>query len=217
VTNSQHNLTLVSNGWVMFPFSHPFPYNGREHVMIDFSFDNASFSADGLARSTATSGPRSLHGRSDSGVGRPLDWSGSAPMGALASRVLNTRFIVAREIPLEPAVLTNFVDGVAVNAVTLAGPATNLVLRAVDQAGHIGESAPFTSVALKITSVQRTASAVIIQFPTLASRQYLVESRPNLSAAWSPASSVITGDGDFALFVQSAPEEQHFYRVRLVE
>ena len=215
VTNVQHHLTLVSNGWVTFPFSKPFPYNGREHVMIDFSFDNASFSADGLARASAVPLPRSLYLRTDSGLGQPLDWNGNSPTGTLASRVLNVQFIMARDIPLQPFALTNFVNGVALETVTLQAPATNVVLRAVDSAGHIGDSAPFTSISLRIISVIREGNTMTIHFPTLNGSRYIVETRAALHSAWTIASPVIMGDGNVAQFQDTPPSQQHFYRVRL--
>jgi hypothetical protein len=200
---------------VTFPFSKPFTYNGRDNLMIDFSFDNTSFSADGLVRASAVPLPRSLFLRTDSGLGKPLDWSGTAPTGTVASRVLNVQFIMARDSPLQPFALTNFVNGVVLETVTLQAPATNVVLRAVDSAGHIGDSAPFTSIALRITSVIRDGDAMTIRFPTLNGSRYVVESRAALHSNWAIASPVIIGDGNVAQFQDTPPSQQHYYRVRL--
>ena len=183
--------------------------------MVDLSFDNSSFSTDGLCRATPTLFPRSLHLRSDSGLGAPLDWSGYAPTGTLASRALNVRLIMARDIPLQPFALNNFVNGVATDIVTLAAPATNVILRAIDSAGHIGDSAPFASISLHITSVSINGNSVTIRFPTLIGNGYLVESRSTLQSQWVPSSPLITGDGGTAEFTDHPPSQQHFYRIRL--
>jgi hypothetical protein len=216
VTNFQNDLTLVSNGWVTFPFSRPFRYNGRDHLMVDFSFNNSTFSADGLVRATDTPLPRSLYLRSDSVLGQPLDWKGYAPTGTLASRVLNVQFIMARDIAVQPSVLSNFVNGVATETITLDAAATNVIVRAVDRAGHLGDSAPFTSVALRISSVTRNGSAMTIRFPTLSGSRYVIEGRQALQTTWNPTSPVLTGDGGELQFTDTAPSQQQFYRVRLV-
>jgi hypothetical protein len=208
VTNFQHNLTMVSNGWVTFPFSRPFRYNGRDHLMVDFSFDNSTFSADGLVRASDTPLPRSLYLRSDSVLGQPMDWSGSAPTGTLASRVLNVQFIMARDIAVQPSVLSNFVNGVATETITLDGAATNVVVRAVDRAGHLGDSAPFTSVALRISSVTRNGSALTIRFPTLSGSRYVIEGRRAMQTTWTATSPVLTGDGNELQFTDTAPSQQ---------
>jgi hypothetical protein len=215
-TNFQHDASIISTGWVAFPFAKPFAYNGRDHLMVDFSFDNSSFSADGLCRSTATPQMRSLYLRTDSAFGRPLDWLINTPPGTLAARVPNIRLIVARDLPMQPLALSNFVNGVWTGTVKIGDGGTNVILRAVDHGGHIGESNPFASAVLRLTDVSRTGTAVTITFPTLDGSHYVVESSAAFGGSWTAVSGEISGNGAPARFIDDSPARQQFYRVRLL-
>ena len=75
----QHTETIVSNGWANFVFDTPFDYNGTNNLIIDFSFDNSSYTFDGVCRVTPTPDARALTFRSDSNDGDPLMWQGTTP------------------------------------------------------------------------------------------------------------------------------------------
>ena len=215
-TNFQHDVSIVSTGWVIFPFSTPFDYNGHNHLMIDFSFDNSSFSADGLCRSTTLPQVRSMYQRSDSAFGHPTDWNGTNPPAILTSRIPNTRLIVARDIAFESTAPARFVNGVWSGTVKILDAATNLVLHAVDDAGHFGESNPVSSHMLQVAGITRTGNSVTISFLALNGSHYFVESSAGLTANWITISPLLNGDGTEIHFTYDSVANQQFYRVRLV-
>lgn len=139
---------FASTGWVSFIFQTPFDFNGQDNLMADFSFNNSSFTSDGLCRLTTTNIYRSLYFRTDGGFGDPLDWAGAAnPAPLRASHYPNARFRLGSPADVTPATVTNFVNGVWVGAITpfFVGPAA--VLNAIDAEGHLGSSDPFTVIA----------------------------------------------------------------------
>ena len=215
-TAFQHDASVVSTGWVTFHFSTPFAYNGRDHLMVDFSYDNSNFTSDGLARSTATPLARSLFLRTDSAYGNPLDWLINTPAGTLVARVPNLRLLADQEIPIEPSRVSNFVNGVWTGQVTLRGSGTDIVLRAVDRAGRLGESNPFAVALLRVASIRRDAGTVTLSFQTLAGSRYVVESRSQLEDLWRPVSPELDGTGGLLDFTLAAPAGQQFYQIRLV-
>ena len=38
----QSNQTISTTGWVAFPFTATFDYNGTDNLLVDFSFNNSS-------------------------------------------------------------------------------------------------------------------------------------------------------------------------------
>ncbi len=216
VTNFQQALSIISTGWVTFTFPTPFAYNGRDSLMVDFSFDNSSFSADALCRSTATTALRSLSLRTDSAFGRPLDWSGVSPAGgALTARVPRLRLGLERALTVTPPLLGNFINGVWAGSVLIDTAANELVLRAVDELGRAGQSSPAALIHLSLTRILRSGQEVTMQFPTLNGSQYVVEGSATVSDGWSPVSPVLTGDGGLLDFTLTPGDEQ-FFRVRIV-
>ncbi len=75
----QSDETISSTGWVTFSLDTPFEYDGIQNLMVDFSFNNASWQTpSGAVNWTATSDSRAIYAYSDSGAGDPLDWTGSS-------------------------------------------------------------------------------------------------------------------------------------------
>ena len=135
----QRNETVVNNGWVTFLFTTPFLYNGTDNLMIDFSFNNTSYSSDGLCRYFTTSQPRSIYFQTDSAFGDPLNWSGkTSPPPIPINRALNVRLSIEDPIALAPVVSGSFVGGAWTGEITMLQPATNVFLRAGDGLGHVG-------------------------------------------------------------------------------
>jgi uncharacterized repeat protein (TIGR01451 family) len=215
----QRDVTLVTTGWTYFAFSTPFDYSGRENLMLDFSFDNSSFSTDGICRSSPTVGNRSLYLRTDSAYGRPTDWPldglPNKPSGTAIARVPNVRLFMDANIPVNVTVSNGFVNGIWSGAVSVPAGAHDLVLRAVDDDGHSGVSDPFTMVQLRIASVSRSGSGIEIRFETLAGSHYIVQTSSSPVGPWSNASGILTGDGTPIQFLHS-PSGTAFYRVTLV-
>ena len=81
------NLTISEYGWVEIEFDNPFYYNGIDNLIIDFSFDNNSFTSNGSSFSTDTFIYRSIVEHTDSGMGDPLYWNN----GDLNTNIPNIR------------------------------------------------------------------------------------------------------------------------------
>jgi hypothetical protein len=215
VTNYQHDTLFGSNGWVTLPFFQPFNYSGQNHLMVDFSYDNSSFSGDGLVNSTATVANRSVYLRSDSAHGNPLAWSGNSPPLIATSRVANVRLIMDRKTPLLPNATGNFINGFWTGTVRLDTATTNVSLRVSDQDGHIGDSNPFALILLRISSITRNGNSVNINFPTLNGSRYIVDGSAAPGGSWVPVSPELLGDGSVVHFTHT-PAALQFYRVRVV-
>jgi hypothetical protein len=145
----QTNQLIGGAGWVTFEFAAPFDYNGVDHLLIDFSFNNSSYSSNGLCRATTTAEPRSIFHRTDSGFGDPLAWSGTGPpTPALSSQLPNLRLFDGPDVVVSPAVSGPFTNGVWAGDLTVGDAATNLVLRADDNDGHVGLANPIAVVTM---------------------------------------------------------------------
>jgi hypothetical protein len=219
VTVCQRDVQIVNTGWTHFAFSTPFPYNGRDNLMIDFSFDNSSFSSDGVCRSSATVENRSLFLRTDSAYGRPTNWPldiGNNPAGSLISRVPNLRLRMDSGLSVSLIESNGFVSGVWSGAVRVPASDQNIILRAVDSQGHFGESAPFAAIPLRINKVSVSGNQVSIRVATLAGNSYVLEAGPSTSGPWSVVSAAIVGTGEMIQFNYVPTTTPQFYRVRAV-
>ena len=141
----QTNLSLTATGWVTFPFSPAFDFDGTNHLMIDFSFNNRSNSTAGQCRFRNVTGPnRSLFGQANSTLGDPLGWSGAnSPVATSTPRIPNIRLALNRSLPVAPLLTGRFTNGVWNGEMLVAAAVSNLVLRASDGYGHTGISDVF--------------------------------------------------------------------------
>jgi uncharacterized repeat protein (TIGR01451 family) len=157
----QTNLTVSATGQILLPFTAPFDFNGVDNLMIDFSFNNGSYSNDGATRSTDTALNRSLYFRTDSGFGDPLTWTGNtSPAPSVIARIPNVRLLSSiSAIALSPTNSGTFVNGLWTGNLTLQQLATNLTLRADDGNGHNGISGAFQVL------VQNDLSVVVSDSP----------------------------------------------------
>lgn len=85
----QANTTVRTTGWCVFNFTTPFTYNGTDNLMVDFSFNNTSYTTDGECRYTTDTSFRTLYLQTDSAYGDPLTWSGTSPAGGRSKSVPN--------------------------------------------------------------------------------------------------------------------------------
>jgi parallel beta-helix repeat protein len=95
--------SISTTGWVQFNFATPFSYDGAQNLLVDISFNNNSYTSDGLCRYSMPGGTRSIYYRTDSGYGDPLTWSGQTPSPSSASNVPNIKLIVQSPTVLQPA------------------------------------------------------------------------------------------------------------------
>jgi hypothetical protein len=146
----QKNTTISSTGWVVFEFDAPFEYNGTDNLMVDFSYNNSSFTQDGICLATDTRAYRSAHYRTNGGFGNnPLSWTGSSnPTPSRNTRVpiLRLGCLIDNSIVITPAVTGNFTDGIWSGMISVHEGASDVVLSATGGGSYMGESNPFDAV-----------------------------------------------------------------------
>jgi uncharacterized repeat protein (TIGR01451 family) len=141
----QSNVTVQAAGPLVLRFPTPFQFNGVDNLLVDFSFNNGSYTADGTTRSTETVLNRSLFYRTDSGSGDPLNWAGVDPQPSIAARVPYITLLGSRgSIAMAPTTTAAFSNGLWTGNVVVQDTGTNLVLVADDGDGHKGSSQAFT-------------------------------------------------------------------------
>ena len=154
----QTNITLTATGWVDFAFTTPFFYNGTDNLMVDFSFNNSSYTDDGLCWVTTVSSNRCLIFETDSQYADPLNWTGTWPAGSLTNRVPTIRLAAVAPVAMSPALSGDFVNGAWSGDVTVLQSASGTVLRADDGLGHAGASVRFDVVTLDLEEALDNAS-----------------------------------------------------------
>jgi len=151
----QNSETVSATGWVTFNFATPFIYNGVDNLMVDFSFNNSSWTSSGTCRCTASAQPRAVYYYTDSGYGDPLAWSGTSSPSPLASTyVPDVRLTgtVGGPLGAAPTVTGAFVAGEWTGNVTVLGAGAGCRLLVDDGAGHAGQSNAFDVEGLGVTS-----------------------------------------------------------------
>ncbi len=139
----QINLPVNATGWVLFPLSTPFDYDGTNSLMVDFSFYNSTTYGAGACRTTSRSTTRTIH-TATSSYGSPLTWSGSSPSPSTTTATPNLQLIRGGEsYPLQPLITGSFSNGTWSGNLTALASATNVVLRVDDGLGHNGMSGSF--------------------------------------------------------------------------
>ena len=139
-------LTLTP-GWNQMPFTAPFLFNGTDHLMIDFSFDNAAASTAGSVRSWTAPAPRLQYGSATNTAGAPLSWTGANPMSGATPSLPILRFSVRESIPgaaLVPASSGAFTAGIWNGNLTYPSAEPQLRLAAVS--GSVTGKSPFFGI-----------------------------------------------------------------------
>lgn len=140
----QGHPTITDETWVTFPLDPPFPYDGENNLMIDFSFNNTSASFDGWCSAVNTLAPRALNARSDSLHGDPLAWSGNTPAPAATSQVPAIRLTSSKPAqPIQPATSGTFADGTWRGHVVLTNPAPDVSVGCLYEPGLSAFTPPF--------------------------------------------------------------------------
>ena len=154
----QANQTISTTGLTTFTFTTPFVYDGVSNLMVDFSFNNSSWTSAGAVVYTTTSPTRSIHYYTDSGYGDPLTWSGTTSPTPLNSSVLpNLQFVLDLNVSMTPTVTGNFTSGTWSGPIVIQQFASAVTLRADDGAGHIGDSNAFDVTGTLALSVPPSA------------------------------------------------------------
>ena len=124
---------ISSTGWVTFPFTTPFEFNGINNLLIDFSMDRtATTSSYTYVQSNTAAASMTRYGTSNSTNGDPLTWSGTTPTPDLYYQRADIRFTTSREVPLRPPLSGTFVNGTWAGEVSvpIAQPGVTLKARA---------------------------------------------------------------------------------------
>lgn len=137
------NQTLSQSGWVTFNFSTPFAYNGSSNLMVDFSFNNSTYSSSGGVRTFTTGTSRTVSAYSDSGYGSPLNWSGTTAYPSATSTVpqikLNAGLIESTVSP-STVLLTN---GAWTGSLRMSNATPSTSITATDFSSVSGKSGNF--------------------------------------------------------------------------
>jgi hypothetical protein len=162
----QSNQMVSTTGWVTFNLSTPFLYDGTSNLLVDFSFNNSSWTSSGLCRYSIPGGNRTIWYWTDSLNGDPLTWSGTTPLGTLSTNVPNIKLGATADFPIAitPTVSGSFVNGVWAGNVTVLETATGMLLRTDDGSGHKGDSNTFNVQTITppvVTGQNPTAGATI--------------------------------------------------------
>ena len=148
----QASETVSATGWVQFNFTTPFSYDGVNNLMVDFSFNNTSYTSNGTCRYSTPGGYRTVWYQTDSGAGDPLTWSGASPSGTRSTSVPNIKFGAPdTPVSITPAVSGSFVNGVWTGSITVPDGVAGMLLRADDGSGHKGDSNTFNVAAADTT------------------------------------------------------------------
>jgi uncharacterized repeat protein (TIGR01451 family) len=127
----QSNATISAAGWVEFVFSTPFAYNGTSNLLVDFSFNNSSYTSNASVEATTLPAARALVYYTDSGYGDPLTWNGSSPSPQTTATLPNLRLrLRSSGGALSPATTGAFTAGVWTGPVTFTQPGTDVALHA---------------------------------------------------------------------------------------
>lgn len=144
----QSDETIASTGWVWFPFSAAFAYNGADNLMIDFSFNNSSNSFNGTVRYTSVASQRTIYATSNSANGDPLDWSGASPAATVSFSIFNVKISKGLPaVPVNPILAGPFINGTWTGDVVIDAVRPSLSLLVDDGAFHTGASTAFEMLA----------------------------------------------------------------------
>jgi hypothetical protein len=223
VTVYARNQNIDDTNWVTFYLDTPFVFNGTNNIVVDISFNNDSYSSDGLCYATESKESRVLSARTDSGFGDPLAWTGAAnPPPRASTRIPNMQFLIESAVPATPTVAGPFVQGVWTGMVSVQSPTDQVFIRAVDLDGRAGLGNVFAvetssgSVPSRIVAINQRPQGTIISFSTVAGAQYVVERTENLALGqWSASAPPLKGSGAVMQVVDSQPPAHAacFYRV----
>jgi subtilisin family serine protease len=167
----QTNITISATGWVNFAFTTPFYYNGTDNLMVDFSFNNSSYTVDGLCWSTTVGSHRCLFFETDSQYGDPLNWAGVWPSGSVTNRVPTIRLDRRSPVAIAPTNAVGFVNGVWHGDITVPKSATGLFLFADAGLGRAGNSGVFDVV--QAVALQEALDHVALAWTTGGSADWM--------------------------------------------
>jgi outer membrane protein W len=215
----QNDESIQGTGWTTFFFDQPFSYDGTNNLLVDISFDNDTYTFDGICASFTTPGNRAVSFQTDGAFGNPLRWAAASPPGALSRELPQVRFTIENFVATAPAQIGPFVNGVWTGELSVLQPGTNVVLRAQNESGRTGNSAGFAvqSAGQSYLAITRLAQEVRLRFETVAGLMYRIEASDSLTRPNWTQVGLIPGTGNEREFVDSVTTRaQRYYRVLAV-
>ena len=148
VHKSTPSFASPGSGWIEFPFTTPFAYDGVSHLMVDFSYNNDTYNYQdaGTVRGTSRPTDRSIYYSTDPGYyDDPLLWSGTTPYPYTSPLTPNLRLVRAGAfVPVTPLATPDFVAGIWTGTVTFNAPSAAPVTLQVRHGSRFGQSTPIT-------------------------------------------------------------------------
>jgi hypothetical protein len=217
-------LQISEPGWAVVPFSTGFDYTGLGSLLVDVTFDNTSYTEDGLCQYLETSGARARLFETDSAFGDPRQWTGTAPPARLTNRVPVVRFSLEQRVAADVSGPPTFQGGVWSGQVSIPAPHAALRLKAVTLDGRVAMSEPIViqeegggADLPQITGIAIQGQDVLLEFAGLPDRLYQLEATDHLDRGpWVPIGPPVLGSPGGLLLtdVGGAPRTQRFYRIK---
>ncbi len=214
----QNDEIIQGTGWTTFFFDQPFNYDGNNNLLVDISFDNDTYTMDGICASFIAPAQRSISFQTDGAFGDPLRWAAASPPGVLTRELPHVRFTIENFVAVAPGQIGPFVNGQWTGELSVLQPGTNVVLRAQSDSGRAGNSAGIAVQSAGqsyIAAITRLTQEVRLRFETVAGRMYRVEASDSLiTPIWTQLGQV-PGTGNEVVFVDpnATTRAQRFYRV----
>jgi len=155
----QRDESILEPGPITFFLTTPFAYDGTNSLLIDFSFNNGSYSTDALVRSSEAGVPLTLTLQTDSAFGDPLSWVGLTPPPTRGTRVPNLHLQFERPLPVLPSRPIELEAGVWSGPVTVVDQGRRVALRANDGLGRSADSSAFEVLSGRDTNADGTPDA----------------------------------------------------------
>lgn len=155
VHQSSADLTAASPGWIEFPFTTPFNYDGTSYLMIDFSYNNTAATGvrTGVIQTTFTAPSRLIYANASSTAGDPLSWTGTTPTISGSSNLPNLRFNRSGTVPVTPATTPVFTAGTWTGPVTFETSSASTITLQARNGNTLGQSNPFDVLPAPLISV----------------------------------------------------------------
>jgi hypothetical protein len=214
----QNHETIQGTGWTTFFFDQPFTYDGTNNLLVDISFDNDTYTLDGICASFVAPANRAISFQTDGAFGNPLRWAAASPPGDLTRELPQARFTIENFVAVAPTQIGPFVNGVWTGELSVLQPGTNVALRAQSDSGRTGNSTGFAvqSAGKSYVAITRLPQGMRVRFETVAGLPYRVEASDSLTnPVWTPIGQIIIGTGNEEGVVDGTAgfRAQRFYRV----
>ncbi len=192
VHQSNANFAENTPGWIEFPFSTPFDYDGVSPLLVDFSYNNTATtgSTQGIVRAEGSSliSYSTLYGFAIGGTD-PLTWEGTPPSPSSHWDRPTLRFARATPVAIAPTTTAAFTAGAWSGNVTFNTPSASPVTLQASRDGFAGQGNPFTiSSASRVSVAPSDVFSVSDDYRAIFtswSREYTITNTGAVAASWT--------------------------------